>query len=125
MKAARPRDARVLGAQFFLADGGADGAFQTAEAIFEQIVNGAVFKTFDGGFGIDWSDACRCHDECYAAPGANKDLCDYNLQADMSLACSAQDGGLACHIAAGIYYIGVQVFGDAAFERAQTDRMAK
>ena len=26
----------------------------------------------DGGFGVDWSDACRAHDECYAEPGASK-----------------------------------------------------
>jgi hypothetical protein len=46
----------------------------------------------EGAFGVDWADACRAHDECYAAPDA--DLCDYNLQENMSLACEAQDGGL-------------------------------
>jgi hypothetical protein len=73
----------------------------------------------DGGFGVDWSDACRAHDECYATPDASKDLCDYNLQEDMSLACAAQDGGLLCHITAGIYYQAVHRLGDEAFESAQ------
>ncbi len=73
----------------------------------------------DGGFGVDWSDACREHDECYATPDASKDLCDYNLQENMSLACEAQDGGLLCHITAGIYYQAVHRLGDEAFESAQ------
>jgi hypothetical protein len=71
----------------------------------------------DGGFGVDWSDACRSHDEGYATPGADKDLCDYSLQ-HMSLACAAQDGVL-CHITAGIYYQALNRLGDEAFEHAQ------
>ena len=73
----------------------------------------------DGALDVDWSDACRTHDECYATPGASKDLCDYNLGEDMSLACAAQDGGLMCHVIAGIYYEGVHLFGGPAYERAQ------
>jgi hypothetical protein len=73
----------------------------------------------EGAFGVDWSDACQTHDQCYATPGAEKDLCDYGLQEDMSLACAAQNGGLLCYIAAGVYYTGVQVMGSEAFERAQ------
>ena len=30
-----------------------------------------------------------------------------------------EDGGLLCHITAGIYRAGVELFGDPAFERAQ------
>lgn len=73
------------------------------------------------GFGVDWSGACREHDECYGTPGSSKDLCDYNLQQDMSLACAAQGGGLLCHITAGIYYLAVQLAGHSAFERAQAE----
>jgi hypothetical protein len=64
----------------------------------------------EGAFGVDWSDACRTHDECYAEPGASKALCDQNLADDMSLSCSAQDGGLLCHITVGIYRAGVELF---------------
>ena len=69
---------------------------------------------------VDWSDACKTHDECYGTPGANKFLCDYGLQQDMSLACAAQDGGPLCYLAAGTYFHGVRTAqGDEAFERAQ------
>ncbi len=73
----------------------------------------------DGGFGVDWSDACREHDECYAMPDASKDLCDYNLQENMSLACETQNGGILCEITAGLYHQGVHLFGGPAYERAQ------
>jgi hypothetical protein len=80
----------------------------------------------DGALGVDWSDACRTHDECYATPGANKFLCDYTLQQDMSLACAAQDGGIPCQILAGIYFHGVRTpQGEEAFERAQAAAGAK
>lgn len=78
----------------------------------------------DGGFGVDWSGACRTHDECYARPGADRGLCDYNLSDDMSLACASQDGGLLCFVAAGVYRTAVELFGDGAFERAQTGAKA-
>ncbi len=38
---------------------------------------------------------------------------------DMSLACAAQDGGLLCHITAGVYYQAVHRLGDEAFDHAQ------
>jgi hypothetical protein len=80
----------------------------------------------DGALGVDWSDACRTHDECYATPGANKYLCDYALQEDMSLACAAQDGGILCEIFAGAYFHGVRVpQGQDAFDRAQEAAKAK
>jgi hypothetical protein len=41
------------------------------------------------------------------------------LQKDMSLASSAQAGGLLCRITAGIYYQAVHRLGDEAFENAQ------
>jgi hypothetical protein len=74
----------------------------------------------DGMLGVDWSDACKTHDDCYAAAGANKFLCDYTLQQDISLACAAQDGGILCDVVAGIYFHGVRApQGEDAFERAQ------
>lgn len=80
----------------------------------------------DGALGVDWSDACKTHDECYATPGADKFLCDFGLQQDMSLACAAQDGGILCHVIAGIYFHGVRTpQGEAAFERAQAAAGAK
>ncbi len=80
----------------------------------------------DGAGGVDWSDACKSHDECYATPGANKNLCDFSLQEDMSLACAAQDGGILCEIFAGAYFHGVRTpLGEAAFKRAQEAAGAK
>jgi len=70
---------------------------------------------------VDWSDACKTHDECYGTPGANKYLCDFGLQQDISLDCAAQGGGIICQLMAGIYFHGVRTpQGEEAFERAQT-----
>jgi len=80
----------------------------------------------DGALGVTWSDPCKTHDECYGTPGANKFLCDYTLQQDMSLACAAQDGGILCQIIADIYFHGVRTpQGEEAFERAQAAAAAK
>lgn len=80
----------------------------------------------DGALGVDWSDACKTHDECYGTPGANKTVCDYGLQEDMSLACAAQDGGILCQVIAGLYFHGVRTpQGQEAFERAQAAAGAK
>jgi hypothetical protein len=74
----------------------------------------------EGMGGVDWSDACKTHDECYGTSGANKFLCDYGLQQDISLACAKQDGGIICQLMAGVYFRGVQSWiGDEAYERAQ------
>jgi|SRR6478609_9075961 len=80
----------------------------------------------DGALGVDWSDACKTHDECYATPGANKFLCDYGLQQDISLACATQGGGILCHVFAEIYFHGVRTpQGEEAFERAQASASVK
>ncbi len=79
----------------------------------------------DGALGVDWSDACKTHDECYATPDANKFLCDFTLQEDMSLACAAQDGGILCQVFAEAYFHGVQTFGGPAYDRAQEAAKAK
>ena len=73
----------------------------------------------EGALGVDWSGACRAHDECYGAPGANKLLCDYALQEDMSVLCAEQGGGIACHVIAGIYFTAVHYRGQEAFDNAQ------
>jgi hypothetical protein len=74
----------------------------------------------EGAFGVNWSEACKTHDECYGTPGAKKFLCDYGLQQDIALACAAQDGGPLCYLAAGVYFDGVRTArGDEAFDRAQ------
>ena len=76
----------------------------------------------EGGFGVDWSDACRIHDECYGTCSANKLLCDYVLQQNMSMSCAAQDGGMGCHVAACVYFRGVQSWlGDDAYDGEQSD----
>jgi hypothetical protein len=71
---------------------------------------------------VDISDACKSHDECYDTCGANKFLCDYGLQQDISMDCATQGGGMGCQIGAGVYFDGVQSrFGDDAFNSAQSD----
>jgi RHS repeat-associated protein len=75
----------------------------------------------EGAFGVDWSDACKTHDECYAECGSSKYLCDWNLSEDMSLSCAAQDGGLMCHSVSGVYFTGVDWFGGKAYFDAQAD----
>ena len=75
----------------------------------------------DRGFGVDWSDACKTHDECYSRCGASKLLCDHALGDDIALACAAQGGGIPCFVLANAYNTGVDWFGDEAFQRAQEE----
>jgi hypothetical protein len=79
----------------------------------------------EGALGVDWSDACKTHDECYATPGASKLTCDYNLQQDMSLACAAQGAGVLCQVIAEVYRHGVHLFGGTAFANAQRSAQAE
>lgn len=79
----------------------------------------------EGLRGTNWADACKTHDECYGTPGANKYLCDFGLQQDISLDCAAQGGGPACQLVAGAYYQAVQWFGGTAYENAQAEAAAK
>ena len=80
----------------------------------------------EGGFGVDWSDACKTHDECYGNCGSNKFLCDYSLQEDMSLSCAVQGGGMPCYATSGAYFSGVQTWlGDEAYDNAQAGCMCQ
>jgi len=67
----------------------------------------------DGAFGVDWSDACRQHDACYGACGADKGACDERLNRDISQKCSW------CGPVGSTYETAVDWFGNGAYNSAQ------
>jgi hypothetical protein len=113
-----------------LESGSADGPPAPPKAVQSLVDKHTAKKDWCGSQGsewvpeglgkVDWSDACKTHDECYGTPGANKYLCDFGLQQDISLDCAAQGGGIMCQLMAGIYFHGVRTpQGEEAFVRAQ------
>jgi len=74
----------------------------------------------EGFNGVNYANACRTHDECYATCGADKKGCDLNLSYDMAIDCARQGGGVGCDTAAGIYYTAVSLGGKDAWDKAQT-----
>jgi len=61
--------------------------------------------------GVDLSEACRQHDECYATPGS-RGQCDWKLFNDVYVQCRRQGGDAAtCGVLAFTYYLGVRLGG--------------
>jgi RHS repeat-associated protein len=66
------------------------------------------FNVSDG----NWAEACKAHDDCYATPGAIKEVCDLKLARDMTAACSGKIFVPAlCVIPGSIYGLGLMLFG--------------
>jgi RHS repeat-associated protein len=67
----------------------------------------------DQPMGVDISEACRQHDECYApGSGTSRGGCDSRLGQDIYDACRRQGGDqAACFALAEIYYLGVRALG--------------
>ena len=66
------------------------------------------------GFNVpdgNWGSACKIHDECYAARGANKERCDALLAVNMSSVCALQSGGNMCTPIGFVYGAGLMIFG--------------
>jgi len=83
----------------------------------------------DGFFGANFLPACRTHDKCYENPGGNKKSCDTQLGDNIGLACDKalkkipgfEENLNNCYIAAGVYQLAVEKFGDDAFKAAQKE----
>lgn len=71
-------------------------------------------------FGIDVSQACFQHDQSYDTCGFDKRVADATLMTNIRGDCNAQGGNfLTCNVIAGVYGIGVALFGASAFKQAQ------
>ena len=86
-----------------------------------------VPDSFRGGL-VDFSGACRKHDNCYSKCGANRGDCDRNLERDMKAECmrtymagNLHFGLAQCYGRAETYGRAVSNFGQGAFERAQRE----
>ncbi|MCA9240193.1 MAG: hypothetical protein KDA37_08340 [Planctomycetales bacterium] len=69
--------------------------------------------------GADFRPACRRHDRCYGAPGANKCACDLRFLKDLNSACNCSEHPVACRAVSCLYFVSVKVGGRNAFNRAQ------
>jgi hypothetical protein len=71
-------------------------------------------------FGIDVSQACFQHDQSYDTCGFDKRVADATLMTNIRGDCNAQGGSfLTCNVIAGVYGVGVALFGANAFKQAQ------
>ena len=70
-------------------------------------------------FGADFRPACRHHDRCYSACGADRKQCDKQLKADMHCACENSKHPLLCRMAANHRYRMTRLFGGSAFRKSQ------
>jgi hypothetical protein len=71
-------------------------------------------------FGIDVSQACFQHDQSYSTCGFEKRAADATLMSNIRSDCNAQGGNfLTCNVIAGVYGVGVALFGTSAFSAAQ------
>ena len=71
-------------------------------------------------FGIDVSQACFQHDQSYSTCGFSRSTADSNLTSNILYDCDAQGGNaLTCNVIAGVYGVGVSLFGARAFLQAQ------
>ena len=81
------------------------------------------------GFNVPdgaWSQACRAHDQCYAAPGAPKIVCDVVLARNITSECDARTGrSELCPVVSVVYSVGLIIAGypglpaDRAYRAAQ------
>lgn len=72
-----------------------------------------------GAFGADFRPACRQHDRCYSACGADRKQCDRQLKADMHCACQHSKHPVLCRMAANHRYRMTRLFGLSPFRKSQ------
>jgi RHS repeat-associated protein len=68
---------------------------------------------------IDFSKACKKHDECYGRCGSSKQECDDNFYKDMIAQCGGGFLGAVCTRVASFYKKSVEILGDSAYKTAQ------
>ena len=93
---------------------------------FENFLQVLQFLT---GHGSRFESACRKHDRCYADCSTSKSECDNKFLVDMRNACDRATGfdllsrycSNACAGMAKVFYEGVNMWGDEAFENARKE----
>jgi RHS repeat-associated protein len=74
----------------------------------------------DSYMGVDFTPACRRHDNCYDTCGAEKTTCDAQLGEDLAEACFHAFEGGGCLVVAGLYRAAMSTASSAqAYKSAQ------
>lgn len=88
---------------------------------------GGIFDPPDHFGNFSFHGACNAHDACYGTCGISKSSCDNAFWNDMVAECDANTNGwewLQCRNAANLYYTGVHLRGNGAYQSGQDSSCA-